>query len=42
VILPALNEADLIELPEEVRRAMKFHPAETLEQVIQVAFRNES
>ena len=42
VILPALNEADLSELPEEVRREMKFVPAETLEQVIQVAFRNES
>jgi ATP-dependent Lon protease len=38
VILPALNEADLSELPEEVRRDMTFIPAETLEQVIQVAF----
>jgi len=42
VILPALNEADLTELPEEVRREMTFVPAESLEQVIQVAFRNES
>src|SRR4051812_4481361 len=42
VILPAMNEADLIELPEEVRREMTFVPAETLEQVIKVAFRNES
>ena len=42
VILPAMNEADLIELPEEVRSKMTFKPAETLEQVIQVAFRNES
>jgi len=42
VILPAMNEADLSELPEEVRREMTFVPAETLEQVIQVAFRNES
>jgi len=37
-----MNEADLTELPEEVRTAMKFVPAETLEQVVQVAFQNES
>jgi ATP-dependent Lon protease len=37
-----MNEADLIELPEEVRTAMRFVPAETLEQVISVAFQNES
>src|SRR3954469_18127224 len=42
VILPAMNEADLTELPGEVRREMTFVPAETLEQVIKVAFRNES
>ncbi len=37
VILPALNEPDLAELPQEVRRDMKFVPVETLEQVIKVA-----
>ena len=37
VVLPALNEPDLVELPEEIRRDMRFVPAETLEQVIQVA-----
>jgi endopeptidase La len=42
VILPAMNEADLTELPEETRNVMRFVPAETLEQVIQVAFQNES
>ena len=42
VILPAMNEADLTELPEEVRTAMRFVPAETLEQVVKVAFHNES
>ena len=40
IILPALNEPDLAELPEEVRRDMTFVPAETLEQVIKVAFRD--
>ena len=37
VILPALNEADLTELPDEFRRDMTFVPVETLEQVIDVA-----
>jgi len=37
-ILPALNEPDLAELPEEVRRDMTFVPVETLEQVLKVAF----
>ena len=37
MILPALNEPDLIELPEEIRRDMTFVPVETLEQVIAVA-----
>ena len=37
MILPALNEPDLAELPEEIRRDMTFVPVETLEQVIKVA-----
>jgi ATP-dependent Lon protease len=40
VILPAMNEPDLAELPEEVRHDMRFVPVETLDQVIQVAFDN--
>ena len=39
MILPALNEPDLAELPEEIRRDMTFVPVETLEQVINVALR---
>jgi ATP-dependent Lon protease len=42
VILPALNEPDLAELPEEVRKDMTFVPAETLEQVIKVAMTTET
>ena len=38
MILPALNEPDLAELAEEVRRDMTFVPVETLEQVIKIAF----
>jgi ATP-dependent Lon protease len=37
MILPALNEPDLVELPEEIRRDMKFVPVETLEEVVKVA-----
>jgi endopeptidase La len=37
VILPALNEPDLAELPEEIRKDMTFIPVETLEQVVSVA-----
>ena len=37
-VLPALNEPDLAELPAEVRRDMTFVPAETLEEVLKVAF----
>jgi ATP-dependent Lon protease len=37
VILPALNEPDLAELAEEIRRDMTFIPVETLEQVVAVA-----
>jgi ATP-dependent Lon protease len=40
VILPALNEPDLIELPEELRRDMKFVPVESLEEVLKVAMTN--
>jgi ATP-dependent Lon protease len=40
MILPALNEPDLSELPEELRRDMKFVPVESLEQVLKVAMTN--
>jgi endopeptidase La len=39
-ILPALNEPDLAELPEEIRQEMTFVPVETLEQVVKVAMTN--
>jgi len=37
VVLPAMNEPDLIELPDEIRREMTFVPAHTLEEVLSVA-----
>ena len=36
-ILPQMNEQDLSELPEDVRREMTFIPARTLEDVLKVA-----
>jgi ATP-dependent Lon protease len=36
-ILPEMNEQDLAELPDEVRREMTFVPARTLEDVLKVA-----
>jgi ATP-dependent Lon protease len=36
-ILPARNEADLAELPDEVKADMRFVPVHTLEEVLKVA-----
>jgi ATP-dependent Lon protease len=37
VVLPARNEGDLDDVPEEVRREMTFHAVEEIEKVLQVA-----
>ena len=37
-VLPAMNKADLAELPPEVRRDMTFVPVETLDELLKVAF----
>jgi ATP-dependent Lon protease len=37
MVLPKLNEPDLAELPEEVRREMKFVPVTTLEEALAMA-----
>jgi ATP-dependent Lon protease len=37
IVLPADNEADLEDLPKDVREMLTFHPAETLDDVIAVA-----
>jgi ATP-dependent Lon protease len=39
-ILPSMNEPDLAELPEDLRRDMKFVPVETIDQVIEIALDN--
>ena len=42
VILPKENEPHLEDLPEEVRDQMRFHPAETLGEVLAIALRGGS
>ncbi|RME85815.1 MAG: endopeptidase La [Caldilineae bacterium] len=42
IILPKRNEADLDELPEDVREAMTFIPVDCIEQVIEAALRDHA
>jgi ATP-dependent Lon protease len=41
IIMPAANEADLEDLPENVRETMKFIPVETVEEVLKMALQDE-
>ena len=41
IVLPKDNEADLEDVPEEVRNALTFHPVETLAQVFDLALVSE-
>ena len=37
IILPKDNEADIDDIPEEVRKLMTFHPVSTLDEVFNIA-----
>lgn len=37
VIIPKLNEKDLPDIPEEVKRKITFHPVETVDEVLAIA-----
>jgi ATP-dependent Lon protease len=37
IILPQANEADIEDIPQEVRDVLAFHPVETLDQVFATA-----
>ncbi len=37
IIIPKGNEADIEDVPEEVRRTLEFHPVETLNEVLGIA-----
>src|SRR5215216_1025241 len=41
IILPKDNEADIEDVPEEVRKELSFHPVETLEEVLKIALAPE-
>jgi ATP-dependent Lon protease len=41
VVLPAENEKDLEELPDEVREAMHFHLVESMDEVLSVALEGD-
>jgi len=41
IIMPAANEADLEELPENVRDSMRFIPVETVDEVLKTALQRE-
>ena len=37
IIIPKGNEADIEDVPEEVRNTLEFHPVETLSEVLRIA-----
>jgi ATP-dependent Lon protease len=41
IVLPKENEADIEDIPEEVRSQLSFHPVETLEEVLKIALVRE-
>jgi ATP-dependent Lon protease len=39
IIIPQQNNRDLDEIPEKVRKGIKFHPVESMQQVLDIVFR---
>jgi ATP-dependent Lon protease len=37
VIIPKLNEKDLVDVPEEARQKLKFVPVETVDELLKIA-----
>jgi ATP-dependent Lon protease len=37
VVIPKLNEKDLVDVPEEAKQKLKFIPVETVDEVLNVA-----
>ena len=42
VVLPKRNEANLKDVPEDVRSAMRFHAVETMDEVLEIALESQS
>lgn len=40
IILPASNKKDLAEIPDYIKKSLKFHPVQDMKEVIQLAFNN--
>lgn len=40
VIIPKLNEKDLVDVPEEAKQKLKFLPVETVDEVLKIALEN--
>jgi len=38
IIIPQANFKDLEEIPEHVKKGINFHPVQSMEEVIQIAF----
>jgi len=41
VIIPKLNEKDLVDVPEEAKQKLKFVPVETVDEVLAVALEKD-
>jgi len=42
VIIPEQNEKELVEIPEDIRKKMKFHPVKDMDEVIKLAFQPQA
>ena len=38
IIIPELNEKDLIEIPKDIRKKMQFFPVKNMDAVVKIAF----
>jgi len=38
VIIPAQNEKDLVEIPKDIRKKMRFFPVNDMDEVVKIAF----
>ena len=37
MIIPKRNEKDLVDVPDEVKKALRFHPVEHVDDVLKIA-----
>ncbi len=39
VIIPEQNQKELVEIPDDIRKRMNFHPVKDMDEVIRLAFK---